>query len=312
VTNRTEAGDGGSGSRGIVGAGLGAGGAIFCEGGTANISDSTISRNVTQGGNNGALVDRNQGSLAYGGGIYVGTAQVVIANSTIVSNMAIGGAGVVILATNVQGSGLGGGVANQQGIVIMGSTIVWGNAALYPASSYSNYPDVWGSYLGLSRNLIGVTNGSSGWSTQDLIGVDPKLGPLLQNGGPTLSHALLTGSPAIDAGTNFGLSSDQRGQARTVEVPSVPDLAGSDGTDIGALELDPVLRVTGIQVSNSDIFISFTSTSDQSYDVQYKTESTSAIWTNLGGTTRGSGGIVTAKDAGAASQSARFYRVRTQ
>src|SRR5262249_38817193 len=49
----------------------------------------------------------------------------------------------------------------------------------------------------------------------DLQNTDPQLGPLLNNGGMTPTHALLPGSPAIDAGTNAGCpSTDQRGVAR--------------------------------------------------------------------------------------------------
>jgi CSLREA domain-containing protein len=49
----------------------------------------------------------------------------------------------------------------------------------------------------------------------DLVGVDPKLGPLRNNGGPTDTHALLRGSPALNAGTFVGRPpSDQRGVKR--------------------------------------------------------------------------------------------------
>jgi hypothetical protein len=57
---------------------------------------------------------------------------------------------------------------------------------------------------------------------------DPLLGPLRDNGGPTMTHALLPGSPAIDAGNNVaGLQTDQRGRAR-VSGPAA---------DIGAFEV---------------------------------------------------------------------------
>jgi CSLREA domain-containing protein len=64
----------------------------------------------------------------------------------------------------------------------------------------------------------------------DLQGVDPMLGPLADNGGPTQTHALLVGSPAIDAGDPNGCpGTDQRGVAR-------PQGAGCD---IGAYEYQP-------------------------------------------------------------------------
>ena len=52
-------------------------------------------------------------------------------------------------------------------------------------------------------------------STGDLTNTNPFLGPLANNGGATLTHALLTGSPAIDKGTNIGCPpTDQRGMPR--------------------------------------------------------------------------------------------------
>jgi len=71
-------------------------------------------------------------------------------------------------------------------------------------------------------------------ATGDLNSTDPKLGPLQDNGGATLTHALLPGSPAIDAGSCPGETTDQRGYPRPVDFPGVADTA--DGCDIGAFE----------------------------------------------------------------------------
>ena len=66
----------------------------------------------------------------------------------------------------------------------------------------------------------------------NLIGIDPLLAPLADNGGPTLTHALLASSPAIDAGDNATcLSTDQRGVTR-------PQGAACD---IGAYEVEDVI-----------------------------------------------------------------------
>jgi hypothetical protein len=57
---------------------------------------------------------------------------------------------------------------------------------------------------------------------------NPLLAPLADNGGPTRTHALRAGSPAIDAGTNvLPLATDQRGRSRTSGL----------ATDIGAFEV---------------------------------------------------------------------------
>jgi hypothetical protein len=83
------------------------------------------------------------------------------------------------------------------------------------------------------RNLIGDGTGGTGYDPTDLVGtashpIDPKLGPLQNNGGPTQTMALLLGSPAIGAGDTTGAPpTDQRGAPRIV-----------NGTiDIGAYEV---------------------------------------------------------------------------
>ena len=137
--------------------------------------------------------------------------------------------------------------------------------------------------------------------------VDAQIGPLQDNGGPTLSHALLTGSPAMDAGVSGGLLYDQRGQSRTVDNPAVTNSMWSDGSDIGAMEVNHVLTMTEARKSDSNILVRFTSVSDKTYGLQYKDESSGAIWTTLPGLMSGSGGMVTAINAGASSIPRRFY-----
>ena len=75
--------------------------------------------------------------------------------------------------------------------------------------------------------------------------IDPLLAPLADNGGPTMTHALLPGSPAIDAGLTT-LTTDQRGFTRPVDLASVPNAAGGNGADMGAFEAQelPSLIVT--------------------------------------------------------------------
>jgi hypothetical protein len=76
---------------------------------------------------------------------------------------------------------------------------------------------------------------------------DPKLGPLTDNGGPTLTMALLPGSPAIDAGdTAAAPPTDQRG------VPRPFSLAA----DIGAFEFWPTLRASRAASGGIDILAS--------------------------------------------------------
>ena len=73
----------------------------------------------------------------------------------------------------------------------------------------------------------------------DVNNIDPKLGPLQNNGGPTQTMALLPGSPAIDAGNPSGctdglghlLTTDQRGYPYRR-----PDSEEKTGCDMGAFE----------------------------------------------------------------------------
>ena len=96
-----------------------------------------------------------------------------------------------------------------------------------------------------SFNLIG-TGGSGGLidlstdpdtTLKNQVGVaDAKLGPLAANGGPTKTHALLAGSPALENGNAFSLTTDQRGFPRPINFDATPPVSPYDDTDIGAFE----------------------------------------------------------------------------
>jgi hypothetical protein len=178
-------------------------------GGTVILSNSTVSGNHTDSsgggggiftGGGGMLMVTNStvsGNVAYsdGGGIYnLGSSTTLtIANSTI--------------AGNVSGNGVGGISNHSHNAFAMRNTIVAGNRGS------EGLPDDLAGYLtGDGYNLIGNTNGRTGFDPTDLLNVDPRLGPLQDNGGPTLTQALLPGSPAIDAGDNTDAPMwDQRG-----------------------------------------------------------------------------------------------------
>ena len=108
----------------------------------------------------------------------------------------------------------------------MHSTIIAGNTDTGGIS-----PDVAGELNSQGFNLIQDISGATiiGDLAGNIIGQDPLLGPLADNGGPTLTHALLTGSPAIDtADTSDFPDTDQRG----VERPQ------GARPDIGAFEFE--------------------------------------------------------------------------
>ena len=109
-----------------------------------------------------------------------------------------------------------------------------------PRAGGSVPDDVAGNLGSLGYNLIGDTSGGSGFRPTDLLNVDPLLGPLQDNGGPTFTQALLPGSPAVDAGNNTNAPAfDQRGFTRIV----------NGAIDIGAYELQPETNLVSTTTS---------------------------------------------------------------
>jgi hypothetical protein len=146
--------------------------------------------------------------------------------------------------------GDGGGISNDEGTLTVANTIVAGNTAS------NSGPDVSGAVTSLGYNLIGNPSGGSGFVATDLQGLDPLLGPLQSNGGPTQTLALLPGSPAIDAGSNAlvpaGLATDQRG-------PGFARFCGA-AVDIGAFEYQtPVATINGPSTDPEGTAVTFTS-----------------------------------------------------
>ena len=232
------------------------GGAVVLDG--ATITDSTISGNHANGTN---------GAEARGGGLYLtGTEPVQISGSTLAANTASATAGgaeggairrfpgpLTITNSTISGNSVsagpnaslarGGGAVIDTPATLTNVTIV-GNSATGTMASSGNLaaPEA-----ALRNTLIagGVptncsftvasaagsldTGTSCGLGAGNRSGVsNPRLGPLAANGGPTFTHALLTGSPAIDTGARTGApATDQRGVKRPQR----------DGIDIGAYEL---------------------------------------------------------------------------
>jgi hypothetical protein len=183
--------------------------------GNATITNSTFKSAgagnyaVSVGQGHGTTFLENDSIAGYqtssGGTVYfpVGS-NATVRNSTIARNQSSQGGGIVVAT----------------GILNMDSTIVADNTATVTANDLSGY--VTG-----QNNLIGDPTGAFLLSANNLTGVDPLLGPLTDNGGPTWTMALLPGSPAIDTGSNLdNLLFDQRGFPR-VSGPAA---------DIGAYE----------------------------------------------------------------------------
>jgi CSLREA domain-containing protein len=235
----------------------GVGGAIGNTTGKVTVTDSFFFKNVVEGSapdglgggisNGGMLTVSNstffENAGNAGGGIAnAGTATVT--NSTFYLNVSALGAGIgnqgtltvtnSTLSGNSAPAGVGGGIANASGTITLNNSIVanslsGGDCYLDPTSpgtvnaSHSLIMD--------SANACGVTNGTA----SNLVGVDPLLGSLADNGGPTQTMLPAVGSPVIDAGSNSlavdadsnPLANDQRGDPRI----------GGSSVDMGAVEV---------------------------------------------------------------------------
>lgn len=236
------------------------GGAILSDTSAVTISSSTLSDNSVlfgsaNGGNGGAIRTGGGGlsivnstisgndAFRSGGGIFVsGPARFLLVNSTVTNNTATG---------NIAGESTGGIHHVNAGDVILHNSIVAGNFA-------SEFPDL---RLGIDvgdsvlNNLIGDNTGvnlaAAPVGTPDangnLVGtpaspINPVLGALGDNGGPTQTHALLVGSPALDTGNNalalnlanVALDFDQRGMGfprvvnTTVDMGAYEAVAGGE------------------------------------------------------------------------------------
>lgn len=193
----------------------GAGGGGIINGGLLTLTNSTVSNNVAGGGNGdgGGIITESSdtvtlinstlsGNLGYrGGAIWIRTAQVQLTNVTVANNSGT----------------LAGGIFNESGTITLKNTIIANNS---PGGDCS------GSIASTGHNLDSDGTCSLG-ATGDISSQLPLLGPLQNNGGPTFTHALLEGSPAIDAADDANCpSADQRGIPRPQEA----------ACDIGAFE----------------------------------------------------------------------------
>jgi hypothetical protein len=239
-------GTGGTGGRGGNGASA-YGGALYGGSGSTLVNCTLVANTASAGGggiggNGGPATypwghggdggaGGNGGPSAFGGAIN-GAATLV--NCTVVFGLASGGGGGAGGAGGYSGGGSGsagapGTSGSAGGGGISGATLVNTLLATNSPGNCSGCGD--GGHNLSSDTSCAFTNVGS------LNNTDAKLGPLANNGGPTLTMALLPGSPAIDAGdTSLAPATDQRGFPRPVG-PAV---------DIGAYELcyRPVLRIS--------------------------------------------------------------------
>ena len=210
------------------------------------ISNSTISGNT-------ASATETDDPVAIGGGIGLFVSAGRLANVTVSANQAT--------ATGASPSELGGGVGSfTSALFITSSTLAFNeaatgaNLAVGALSSArvrntiisnpiggTNCAELVGGAITSNRFNLASDASCDLTDTGDQQGVDPLLGPLAENGGPTATHAPAISSPAVDQGSSASTSGhaavmvDQRGLTRPVDL-AVADAIGGDGADIGAFE----------------------------------------------------------------------------
>ena len=212
-------------------------------GGIANLGTLTMTR---------SLVSHNNTTIG-AGGVYNIMGGATIVNSTISHNTAPfdGGIGsfapltlrsVTITLNSMSSTDTG----NFAGGVAASTSAVVENSIIANNVTGGTSPDIRGAFTSQGYNLIGNPAGGTGFSAalNDILSPPggAMLGVLSNNGGPTDTHALLAGSPAIDKGKSFGLTNDQRLFLRPFDNPGIPNAPGGDGADIGAFELRPRAR----------------------------------------------------------------------
>ncbi len=231
-----------------------------------SVTDSTFVSNACGSNNGGAVINSGSrgrmnirgstfnGNRARGGGAVVNMnrAVILIVNSTVGANTSNYGGAVFGQggALDLRGCTVTGNISDSQdggGIRVSGAQILNLGNCLIVGNTGGKHPDVamfdfFGkpqSVTSLGHNIIGVGGQSLGWSAADLVGsaadpVDPFIGPLADNGGPTWTHALLPGSPAMNSGNNALV--DSPGDQRGAGFPRLYGIA----VDVGAYEVsDP-------------------------------------------------------------------------
>lgn len=211
--------------------------------GGARIADSLVADNSTSGD---------------GGGIHLFTGAyepviefpTVVENTTIAENRAGGTGGGVAIGDQASTAGVAttfvsttiasnsaavaGGITAGAGVTALRNTVIADNSGRDLRRVGS------GEAFLLDHSLVenpGSASVSQQPSGRSIIGVDPRLGELGDNGGPLPTIAPTASSPVIDQGTSKGILSDARAMVRPVD--RVAGATPGDGADMGAVELQP-------------------------------------------------------------------------
>lgn len=224
------------------------GGGIFNDG-TLAVRQSTLNGNTISATGSPVENDGGGGAIAVGN---VASPQLTIDRSTLAGNN--------VTIADPSSVNRGGGILDLSAtpIAITSSTITGNDAPVNanleadPSSTFKNTivssapvgDNCSNAFISLGYNLEDDVSDSCGFSTtkHDIVGQDPMLDPLglADNGGPTKTIALQTGSPAIDQGlSGKSETTDQRstGFLRPSDFAATPNATCGDGADIGAFEV---------------------------------------------------------------------------
>ena len=272
-----DAGSGDSGNGASAGNGSSGSGGALHSSGAASLVNCTIAYNTGSGGPGGSGGSSqmptnpraHQGAGGNGGGGGSGFGGVDgtcnLINCTLASNLGIAGLG---------GDGGGGNPPGPPGV----SGAAWGGTT---CSTLANTLIAWNA----------PTGGDSF--------PDPKLGPLADNGGPTLTMALLPGSPAIDAGNSaLAPTADQRG---------FPRPAGA-AADIGAYEYGSAMPTVAVSLSGTT-GVSILAAGNTGKTCRLLWSPDLLSWVPLATNQIGSGGTVLFYDTYRPAGASRFYRL---
>ncbi|MCW6037772.1 DUF4347 domain-containing protein, partial [Spirulina subsalsa FACHB-351] len=273
----------------VSGNSSGNGGGIHSDG-AVTLTNSTVSGNYSLGGGIGGGI-RSYGAVTltnstvsgnssggFGGGIR-SNGTVTLTNSTV--------------SGNSSGSS-GGGISSDAAVTLTNSTIAFntanntgGGLALYSDNTHTinnsiianntapTGPDVGILFDGthtfnISHSLIRNTadmdaNGSTGVPTNgvngNIVGLDPRLGPLANNGGPTQTHALGLNSPALNGGSNdlaTGLTTDQRGAPGARIVGGTVDMGAFEWQGFAITPVAPLNQTVSSLPANLDVSVKVT------------------------------------------------------
>ena len=260
------------------------GGGVLIWGGTAVLDRVTITQNE---------------AVQYGAGLLNNGGTFTLTNSTVSANIAPDYVGVSNIGSSVVGT-------------ILNSTIAYNVVTSASSTRFGGVSNTSGGTLTIQNSIVANNDkwqcvANDNWTsagnnlssdthcaftaTGDLQSTDPLLTPLGDYGGPTLTHALSPGSPAIDAGSNSACpATDQRGITRPVDG----DNNATAVCDMGAFEARNQLTIADISVNEGDsgttnaVFtVTLAPASSQNVTVNYATAAGTATANNDYTTTSG-------------------------